>query len=183
MEVSRSNHPRILVTGCAGFIGFHVTKRLMREGWSVIGLDNLNDYYPKELKQERLRQLHGMDSPGHLRFWQADLATVRARDFPEVDFVLHLAGQPGVRRSITDPAEYVLSNLVAFANLLEVVRVLEPLHFLFASSSSVYGATDGSPTVEHADTSHPVSFYAATRSRTKSWRMPTHRPSRFQQPV
>jgi UDP-glucuronate 4-epimerase len=155
---------RILVTGAAGFIGAHLVHRLLADGAEVIGVDNLNNYYDPRLKEARLRKL--CMGP---RFWfiPLDLAESERVDklFRDSDFhaVVHLAAQAGVRRSITNPDEYVASNLVGFVNVLEGVRACSCQHFVFASSSSVYGARNKMPFVEGDSTDSPISLYAATK--------------------
>jgi UDP-glucuronate 4-epimerase len=166
---SLGDRKSVLVTGAAGFIGFHVAKRLLREGWEVVGIDNLNDYYDPSLKAARLAAI------GHPREWtfvQADLADRRAIEtvFREHQppFVVHLGAQAGVRWSLENPQAYVNSNLVGFANVLECCRHGGVAHLLYASSSSVYGANSKVPfAVEHT-TDHPVSLYAATKKANES---------------
>ena len=154
----------ILVTGCAGFIGFHVSRRLLADGECIVGLDNLNPYYDPRLKQARLDQL--VPQPG-FTFLKSDLAD-RAR-MPAVfgkhqfDSVVPLAAQAGVRYSLKDPHAYVDSNLVGFVNILEGCRHHGVGHLVFASSSSVYGANTHMPFSVHAGADHPVSLYAATK--------------------
>jgi UDP-glucuronate 4-epimerase len=154
----------ILVTGCAGFIGFHVCRRLLGENEEVYGLDNLNDYYDVKLKQARLARI-----ANHPRFHfaQLDLAD---RDglalfFCEnkFDFVVNLAAQVGVRYSVANPYAYIDSNLTGFVNLLENCRHGKIRHLVFASSSSVYGANTQMPFSEHQNTDHPISLYGATK--------------------
>jgi UDP-glucuronate 4-epimerase len=154
----------ILVTGAAGFIGFHVARQLLAEGRSVVGLDNLNSYYDPALKQARLSLL---GKERRFSFVQADLAdreTMAAlfarHRFPEV---VHLAAQAGVRYSIEQPQSYVDSNLQGFLNLLEGCRNYGCRHLVYASSSSVYGANTKLPFSVQDRTDHPVSFYAATK--------------------
>src|SRR5258708_2177035 len=137
---------RLLVTGSAGFIGFHLTKRLLEQGHEVIGVDNVNDYYDRNLQYGRLAQLQ--DSP-QFRFQKLDLAN-RSRTaglFRNVQpqRVIHLAAQAGVRYSLTNPHAYVDSNLVAFVNVLEGCRHQAVEHLTYASSSSVYGANTRMP--------------------------------------
>lgn len=154
----------ILVTGAAGFIGFHVARQLLAEGRSVVGLDNLNSYYDPALKQARLAQL-GNES--RFSFVQADLADreTMAALFARHRFaeVVHLAAQAGVRYSIEHPHSYVDSNLQGFLNVLEGCRNSGCRHLVYASSSSVYGANTKLPFSERDRTDHPVSFYAATK--------------------
>ena len=157
------NH-QILVTGAAGFIGFHVSKSLLERGDSVIGLDNLNNYYDVSLKESRLAELQ--DYPD-FQFKKLDLAD---RDginnlFAEntIEKVIHLAAQAGVRYSLENPHAYVDSNLVGFMNILEGCRNTNVSHLVFASSSSVYGANTRMPFSVHDNVDHPVSLYAATK--------------------
>ena len=155
---------KVLVTGAAGFIGFHLAKQLLANGHDVTGLDNLNDYYDVTLKSARLRQLEG--NPG-FRFARADLVDREAMDrlFAEGCFqvVVHLAAQAGVRHSLNHPHAYVDSNLVGFINILEGCRHHQVRHLVFASSSSVYGANTCIPFSVHHNVDHPVSLYAATK--------------------
>ena len=153
----------ILVTGCAGFIGYHTVLALIKEGETVIGLDNLNTYYDVSLKQDRLKNL---DS-ANFTFVKADLAESEALDQLFAKYqpkkIIHLAAQAGVRYSLKHPETYVQSNLVGFANLLEVCRKYQVEHLVFASSSSVYGLNKKIPYSPHDAADHPVSLYAATK--------------------
>jgi UDP-glucuronate 4-epimerase len=155
---------RILVTGAAGFIGFHLVRRLLERGDSVIGLDNLNDYYDVRLKKDRLAQIDGSDG---FTFLHRDLADRPAIEqlFREesLEVVIHLAAQAGVRYSLTNPHAYVDSNLVGFVNILEGCRHAGVGHLVYASSSSVYGANTQMPFSIHQNVDHPVSLYAATK--------------------
>jgi len=161
--VKLSDYP-ILVTGAAGFIGFHVVGRLLKQGHRVVGIDSLNDYYDPALKDGRLEILR---KDSHFRFVKADLADREATAalFAEhnLSVVLHLAAQAGVRYSLQNPHAYVDSNLTAFANVLEGCRHASCPHLLFASSSSVYGANTKLPFSVHDNVDHPVSLYAATK--------------------
>jgi UDP-glucuronate 4-epimerase len=154
----------ILVTGAAGFIGFHVARQLLAEGRDVVGLDSLNSYYDPALKQARLNILRG-DS--RFSFVHADLADRRttAELFAKHRFpvVIHLAAQAGVRHSIDHPHAYVDANLEGFVNVLEGCRHNECRHLLYASSSSVYGANVKRPFSVDDRTDHPISLYAATK--------------------
>lgn len=155
---------RILVTGAAGFIGFHVTRRLLARGDTVIGVDNLNNYYDVRLKEDRLARL---TCQGQFRFTRVDLADrlgieeLFAREKPER--VIHLAAQAGVRYSLTNPHAYVDSNLVGFLHMLEGCRAHNVQHFVYASSSSVYGANTKTPFSTHDNVDHPISLYAASK--------------------
>jgi UDP-glucuronate 4-epimerase len=155
---------KILVTGSAGFIGFHLARRLLSRGDTVVGLDNLNDYYDVRLKEDRLAQLQGQE---HFRFRKLDLAHRRAMaelfEAERFDVVVHLAAQAGVRYSLQDPYAYVDSNLVGFVNVLEGCRHTGTRHLVYASSSSVYGANTKMPFSVHHNVDHPVSLYGATK--------------------
>ena len=154
---------KILITGAAGFIGFSLTRRLLERGDSVVGIDNLNDYYPVALKRARLAEI---DSPA-FRFIEMDIADRKA--LPELfsaehfDCVVNLAAQAGVRYSIENPWAYVDSNLVGFANILECCRHYPVGHLVYASSSSVYGGNEKVPFSEDDKVDNPVSLYAATK--------------------
>ena len=155
---------KFLVTGTAGFIGFHLARKLLAESGTVVGLDNVNDYYDVSLKEARLSILQ---QEKNFRFIRADLADRRAvealfeTERPEI--VIHLAAQAGVRYSITNPHAYVDSNLVGFMNILEGCRRHQVRHLVFASSSSVYGANTKMPFSVHDNVDHPLSLYAATK--------------------
>lgn len=154
----------ILITGAAGFIGFSLAARLLQQGEQVLGIDNLNHYYDVQLKQARLARLQAFDG---FRFAQTDVADSAALSnafqSQHFDVVVHLAAQAGVRYSIENPAAYVQANLVGFANMLECARHNKVGHLVYASTSSVYGANTALPFSEGQATSHPVSFYAATK--------------------
>jgi UDP-glucuronate 4-epimerase len=155
---------KVLVTGAAGFIGMHCAVRLLARGDAVLGIDNLSPYYSVDLKRDRLRQLQSKTAFSFELLDIADgqaLEQVFARVQPEA--VLHLAAQPGVRYSLENPASYVQSNLVGFANLLEACRRYPPGHLVYASSSSVYGTNAKLPWSEDANVDHPISLYAATK--------------------
>lgn len=154
----------ILVTGAAGFIGFHVSQKLLQAGHRVVGLDNLNSYYDPRLKEARLDVLKNDPSFSFVKLDLADRVGVAdlfgAQRFP---VVIHLAAQAGVRYSLENPHAYVDANLQGFANILEGCRHSECRHLLYASSSSVYGANTKLPFSVHDSVDHPVSLYAASK--------------------
>jgi len=155
---------RILITGAAGFIGFHTAKILLQRGDEVVGLDNLNDYYEVTLKQARLAQLTQYPNFRFVRMDLADRPGI-AELFKQEKFqrVINLAAQAGVRYSIQNPLAYIDSNVVGFANILEGCRHNGVEHLVYASTSSVYGANTRMPFVVTQNVDHPLSFYAATK--------------------
>lgn len=155
---------RVLVTGAAGFIGMHVARRLLERGDTVLGLDNLNDYYDVRLKHDRLAELRKHPAFSFVRLDIADRAALDAL-FGAGGFerVVHLAAQAGVRHSVTHPHAYAQSNLVGFLNMLEACRRCPPAHLVYASTSSVYGGNAKMPFGEGDGVDHPVSLYAATK--------------------
>lgn len=155
---------KILVTGVAGFIGFHLATRLLTEGNEVYGVDNLNDYYDVSLKQARLQQLLPQSNFNFER-WDISDRTLVAELFANNNFdvVVHLAAQAGVRYSLQNPHAYIDSNLVGFTNILEGCRHSQIKHLIFASSSSVYGANTKVPFTVTDNVDRPVSLYAATK--------------------
>ncbi len=162
MKVSEKNS--VLVTGAAGFIGFHVSRRLLADGFRVVGLDNLNDYYDVGLKKDRLRQLQENNDFTFVRLDLADEAGM-AGLFCEYSFrrVIHLAAQAGVRYSLENPRAYINSNICGFLNILEGCRHHRIEHLIYASSSSVYGLNTRMPFSVHDNVDHPVSLYAASK--------------------
>src|ERR1700733_4083314 len=154
----------ILLTGVAGFIGFHLARRFLADGWHVLGIDNLNDYYDPHLKRARVRELK--DQP-RFHFQSCDIAdcSAMAKLFAahRFDFVVHLAAQAGVRYSLERPHAYADSNLIGFLNVLEGCRQRGCEHLIYASSSSVYGANTRMPLRISDNTDRPVSFYGATK--------------------
>jgi len=164
---------KVLVTGVAGFIGYHLARRLMADGIEVVGLDNLNAYYDVDLKLGRLKALGidpgatGRSEAGSLRFVRLDLGDreglVRLLETERFDRICHLAAQAGVRYSLTNPHAYVESNIAGFLNLLEAVRETPVEHLVYASSSSVYGLDTQQPFREDMAADHPASLYAATK--------------------
>lgn len=157
---------KVLLTGAAGFIGYHVAEALLARGDSVVGVDNLNDYYDVTLKQDRLKQLAGKDA---FSFTRADISNrdamaAIALQHPDVTHVVHLAAQAGVRHSLKDPYTYIMSNVMGQVVLLELARGFGKLeHFVYASSSSVYGGNTKLPFSVDDATEQPNSLYAATK--------------------
>ncbi|AEE91898.1 Protein CapI [Tepidanaerobacter acetatoxydans Re1] len=155
---------RYFVTGAAGFIGFHLSKRLLKEDCQVIGLDNLNDYYDVNLKRARLDILK---QDGNFQFIYANLEDKDAIDkvFKEykINIVVNLAAQAGVRYSLKNPYAYIQSNIVGFMNILEACRYNKVEHLVYASSSSVYGSNEKMPFSTSDNVDHPISLYAATK--------------------
>jgi UDP-glucuronate 4-epimerase len=162
--IGKMSQNPVLVTGAAGFIGFHVARRLLENGRAVVGVDNMNDYYDVRLKEARCSEL--AKSPA-FRFLRLDLAnrssTAELFAQERFPFVVHLAAQAGVRHSLTNPHAYVDANLQGFLNVLEGCRHNGCRHLLFASSSSVYGANTLLPFSVHQNVDHPISLYAATK--------------------
>ena len=156
---------KILITGSCGFIGYHLSKALLSKNQQVYGIDNLNTYYDVNLKKERLKNLKKYKKK--YKFFRLDISDKKKlnSNFKKYnyDFVVHLAAQAGVRFSVEKPDEYVKSNLVGFFNVLDVSRVNKVKHFLFASTSSVYGKSKKFPLEENFKTDSPLSFYAATK--------------------
>jgi len=155
---------KILITGAAGFIGYHLAKKLLEDGREVVGLDNLNDYYDPQLKRSRLSRLQRFPGFVHSALDMAD-----RQGMPELfrehgfDVVVNLAAQAGVRYSLINPHSYVDTNLVGFVNILEGCRHTKVKHLVYASSSSVYGANTNMPFSVHNNVDHPVSLYAASK--------------------
>ena len=176
-----ADKPVVLLTGIAGFIGFHCARRLLAEGHRVIGIDNVNDYYDVELKYARLRQLGFSDADtdrlrqksearlemANLVFYKADLqdrekiAAIFKKEKPQL--VVHLAAQAGVRYSLQNPWAYMDSNILGFMNILENCRWHRVRHLVYASSSSVYGSNQTQPFSVQHNVDHPLSLYAASK--------------------
>lgn len=160
---------KVLITGAAGFIGFHLTARLLKDGLSVVGIDNLNDYYDQSLKHARLDKLKELTTAldADFSFVKLDLNDRKSLeelfDKNHFNIIVNLAAQAGVRYSLDNPHVYADSNLTGFLNLLECCRHNKPEHFLFASSSSVYGLNQKIPFSVSDNTDHPISLYAATK--------------------
>ena len=158
---------KVLLTGVAGFIGYHVAIKLLARGDTVIGVDNLNDYYDVSLKQARLDSIEAHANVKNFSFVKLDLAENAATQqlfaHEKPDNVIHLAAQAGVRYSLENPHAYISSNIIAFTNILEACRAIKPQHLVYASSSSVYGGNTKLPFSETDSVDHPVSLYAATK--------------------
>jgi UDP-glucuronate 4-epimerase len=156
----------VLVTGVAGFVGAATARALLERGADVVGIDNLNDYYEPALKQARLANL-ARQFDNRWRFERADFANAdelqRVADTMEIDTIVHLGAQPGVRYSLENPGAYIRSNLVGHANMLELARQRRPRHMVYASSSSVYGGNRSLPFRVEDRVDHPLSLYAATK--------------------
>jgi UDP-glucuronate 4-epimerase len=154
----------VLVTGAAGFIGFHLSQRLLSEGHQVVGLDNLNDYYSVQLKQDRLAQLQAQAGFHFAQLNLEDSAGLeKLFDTHRFDAVVNLAAQAGVRYSLENPRAYISSNIDGFMNILECCRHAQTAQLVYASSSSVYGMNTRMPFSVHDNVDHPVSLYAATK--------------------
>jgi UDP-glucuronate 4-epimerase len=165
---------KVLVTGIAGFIGFHVAKRLLYDGYDVVGFDNLNDYYDVQLKIDRLKELgieekhdKWISNNSNLKFVKADLlekdTLLDLFEVEKFDYVVHLAAQAGVRYSLDAPQKYIDSNITGFLNILECCRNYPVRHLVFASSSSVYGLNSKIPFSTEDRTDSPISLYAASK--------------------
>ena len=155
---------KILVTGCAGFIGFHLCQKLLEQGYQILGIDNINSYYDEKLKNDRLKELCKFKK---FKFQKVDIShanqTQSLGNKETFDSIIHLAAQAGVRYSISNPSSYIDSNLVGFGNILELARRLKISHTIFASSSSVYGLNKKQPFDVSDYTDYPISLYAATK--------------------
>jgi UDP-glucuronate 4-epimerase len=160
----QKNSTYIFVTGCAGFIGFHLTKRLLDEGFYVLGIDNMNDYYDTSLKYDRLKII--MKYP-NFQFVKGSIENIELLEnlFSQYDFntVVNLAAQPGVRYSLKNPHKYIQSNVVGFTNILECCKNHKIPHLIYASSSSVYGNNKNVPFSVNDRVDYPISLYAATK--------------------
>jgi UDP-glucuronate 4-epimerase len=160
---------KILVTGAAGFIGYHLSRRLLQDGCHVTGLDNLDPYYEVSLKEARVRNLEGLRG---FRFMRADLTDIRAIgaviEEGGFDAIVNLAAQAGVRYSIENPHAYVDANITGFLNVLQGARAARIGHLVYASTSSVYGINTGMPFGEDQNTDHPISMYSATKKANEA---------------
>lgn len=154
----------ILITGSAGFIGFHLAEKFLQDNKKVIGIDNINNYYDIKLKKNRLKILSKYKN---FRFYKKDLTQVNSIEkifkTNKIDYVVHLAAQAGVRYSVTNPEAYITSNINGYFNILNLSKKFKIKHFVFASSSSVYGSLNKFPLKENYDVSHPTQLYAATK--------------------
>jgi UDP-glucuronate 4-epimerase len=159
----------VLVTGVAGFIGFHLARRFLADGWHVLGIDNLNDYYDPRLKRARVKELKGQSK---FLFQRCDIAdrSAMAKLFAahRFDFVVHLAAQAGVRYSLEHPHAYADANFIGFLNVLEGCRQWGCQHLIYASSSSVYGANKRMPLRTSDNTDHPLSLYGASKKANEA---------------
>ena len=157
----------IVVTGCAGFIGFHVASRLLKEGYKVIGFDIINNYYSTKIKRDRIKELKKKDKKKNFLFYKLNLTNYSKQkkifEKYKPKYVINLAAQAGVRYSLKNPMAYVESNLIGFTNILELCRHFKIKHLIYASTSSVYGASLRQPYVESDVASHPIAFYGATK--------------------
>ena len=157
----------VLITGAAGFIGMHTSIRFLREGWEVVGLDNMNEYYSVHLKRDRLNEIEAvaLDSGNCFEMIEADLNSDVWTKLESYDFdaIIHLAAQAGVRHSIENPRAYLRSNILGFQSVLEFVAKTGQGRFLYASSSSVYGKNSSKPFSENAPCDSPESYYASTK--------------------
>ncbi|MFB7139740.1 NAD-dependent epimerase/dehydratase family protein [Gottfriedia sp. NPDC056225] len=162
--INKANKKHILITGCAGFIGFHLSKRLLEEGSQIVGIDNINDYYDTRLKFDRLDFLKQYEN-FHFVNGSIDKMDLLMELFEQNDFdlVINLAAQAGVRYSLENPGSYIQSNLVGFANILECCKNHQIKHLLYASSSSVYGNNKKTPSSINDRVDQPISLYAATK--------------------
>ena len=159
---------KVIVTGAAGFIGYHTCNKLIQKGFNVLGIDNINDYYDRKLKIKRIENLTNIEKNNLWKFEKGDIENDHL--IKEIfqsfnpDIVINLAAQAGVRYSIKNPKSYIKSNLVGFANVLEACRNSKIKHLVYGSSSSVYGGNIKTPFKETDPTSYPISLYAATKS-------------------
>lgn len=158
---------KVLLTGVAGFIGYHVAVKLLERGDIVVGVDSVNDYYDVGLKEARLASIQAHTSAKNFKFIKLDLAeqaaTAKLFETEKPDGVIHLAAQAGVRYSLQNPHAYINSNIIAFTHVLEACRTIQPQHLVYASSSSVYGGNTKLPFTESDNVDCPVSLYAATK--------------------
>ena len=171
----------ILVTGAAGFIGFHVSQSLLNTGHKVLGIDNLNDYYDVNLKKNRLRQLTNNCNFNFHKIDISDSSKMQSltKQYQDIEYIVHLAAQAGVRYSIDNPHIYADSNIVGHLNILELARNQPNIkHMVYASSSSVYGANTKLPFSVSDSVDHPISLYAATK---KSCELMSHAYSHLYQ--
>jgi UDP-glucuronate 4-epimerase len=155
---------KILVTGAAGFIGFHLARRLVEESYEVVGVDNLCPYYDVNLKLDRIKQIKHYKNFKFIKLDLKDTEHVfKLFDEEKFDYILHMAAQAGVRYSLKNPYQYIDSNILATVNLFEAVKTHPVKHFVLASTSSVYGANKNIPFSVHHNVDHPISLYAATK--------------------
>ncbi|MCX8012438.1 MAG: GDP-mannose 4,6-dehydratase, partial [Desulfobacterota bacterium] len=155
---------KVLVTGVAGFIGFHLSRRLLEDGYEVVGIDNLNDYYDVELKKARLSQIENQPNFKLIKISLGEKEIILdVFNSEKFSWIVHLAAQAGVRYSLINPYAYIDSNIYGFLNILEGCRYHKVTHLVFASSSSVYGLNTKMPFSVHQSVDHPISLYGATK--------------------
>ncbi len=160
---------KVLITGAAGFIGFHTIKKFLKENYEVHGIDNLNSYYSQKLKKDRILFLkkYAKNKNRNFIFYKKDLKTIKFLDKlflkHRFKYIIHLAAQAGVRYSVSNPQPYVQSNLLGFVNILEISRKYKIKHLIYASSSSVYGLNYENKFKENYSAAHPINLYAATK--------------------
>ncbi|MAJ22862.1 MAG: capsular biosynthesis protein CpsI [Candidatus Pelagibacter sp. TMED64] len=165
---------KVLITGNAGFIGFHATKKFLSKGFDVVGVDSINNYYSTKLKKDRLNEISKFSKKFKTKytFIKGDLASnnfvKKIFKKNKINIVIHLAAQAGVRYSLINPYAYLRSNLVAFTNILEACRQNRISHLVYASTSSIYGANTSLPFKETDSTNHPLQFYAATKKANEA---------------
>jgi UDP-glucuronate 4-epimerase len=161
-----NNKYKILITGAAGFIGFHLTSLLVKKGFFVIGLDNLNSYYDRNLKLDRLKEIQRI-SKKKFKFYKVDISSNKKLQKifkkEKIDIVINLAAQAGVRYSLENPSAYIKSNLLGFFNILQLSKDFDIKHLVYASTSSVYGMNKKLPFSENQGVNHPLQLYAATK--------------------
>ncbi len=165
MKKTYDKNPTIVVTGHLGFIGFHLSKRLIEHGFNVVGIDSLNDYYDQELKEARGRILNNIATKNYqdLRHDLSEASTIEVLKKIKPDFIINLAAQAGVRHSLVKPGDYVTNNINSFLNILEYLKENNHVDLMYASTSSIYGGLDTFPFHESLNVNKPLQFYAVTK--------------------